>query len=213
MPKAAQPAASPEPAPAAAPEPVPAGSVPGVRPAHPGDAAGINPPAPTNDASAVIAEALADGRHPERLSALAAPTPFDLAAYRADPRPYLAGVEPGRVFQTAQPGSAVPALKTVGASHRRIRTGATVRLLVSAPPGAPVSWTSFDCGRFADNGVTAITTAADADGIASVTFEATPGTTGDVDILAGSPLASGQLHLVVEIDAAPVAALPANRQP
>lgn len=111
----------------------------------------------------------------------------------------------------------MPALTLVGAGYRRIATGDIVRLAITAPPGAPVSWTSFDCGRFADNGLNAVTVAAGADGVASVNFEATAGTTGDVDILAGCPLASGQLHIVVEIAPAPLAAgaqsIPVNRQP
>ena len=50
-----------------------------------------------------------------------------------------------------------------------------------------------------ENLLTAQTVQANAQGIAEVTFEATPGTIEDVNILAGSPVASGQVKFVVNV--------------
>jgi hypothetical protein len=54
-------------------------------------------------------------------------------------------------------------------------------------------------GRFVDATLPCISVAADADGIASATFIATAGTSGAVQILAGSPLASGQVTVLLDV--------------
>ena len=53
-----------------------------------------------------VVEAIRQGNHPERVSVLVRPQPFDAKAYQTNPAAYLEVVEPGRVFQTAQPGPA-----------------------------------------------------------------------------------------------------------
>jgi hypothetical protein len=148
-----------------------------------------------------VVEAIRQKKHLDRLSALGTPAPFDAKAYHADPSAYLSQVEVGRVFQVAQPGPGVQRLRAVSSNFHRVTQGESVMLRVSAPAGAPVSFASFDCGQF-DNQLTAITVAASKDGEAEVRFTATTGTIDDIHILAGSPLASGQVRFVVNVSVA-----------
>jgi len=76
--------------------------------------------------------------------------------------------------------------------------GEAVRLAVQAVPESPVTFTSFDLGQFS-NQLTTITVLADENGVASTEFLATPGTINDVNILAASPMASGQVKFVVNV--------------
>jgi hypothetical protein len=155
-------------------------------------------PRDANRMVASVAEALSTGRFPERLSPMLAPKPFDEQAYRKNPETYLNTVEPGRVFQCAQPGPNVPALNRDSKPGLRTVQGETVSLKVRAPSGAPVTFTSFDSGAF-QNQLPSITVAAGDDGVAIARFTGTPGTYGLVNILAGSPLASGRVSFVVDI--------------
>lgn len=161
---------------------------------------GALPPikADANPQVEAVVEAIQQKRHPERLSAMASPPPFDAKAYRSDPAAYLSVVELGRVFQTAQPGPGVPRLQAVSPNLQMVKQGESVKLKVIAPPGSPVSFTSFDCGEF-DNRLTAITVTADEEGVAEARFTTTPGTIEDIHILAGSPQASGQVRFVVNV--------------
>ncbi len=154
------------------------------------------------------AEALRDETHAERLSVLVRPAKFSLKAFKADPQAYLDVVEPGRVFQAAQPGPGVPRLRTVSDRRQQIAQGDSATLRVVVPPGAPVTFTSFDAGAF-QNGLTSISVQADQQGLAEAKFLATPGTIADVHILAGSPVASGQIRFVVNV-VQPDAAAPAG---
>jgi hypothetical protein len=142
---------------------------------------------------------LHDHQHPERLSPLIAPKPFDLAAYRRDPKAYLDIVEPGRVFQVAQPGPDVLRIQAMGPTQAAIPQGGTTVLRVHAIPGMPVSYTSFDLGRFAENQLTAITVAADDSGIAQATFVGASGTIGEVNIIAACPVTAGQITYHVDV--------------
>jgi hypothetical protein len=144
------------------------------------------------------AEAIRQKNHPERLSVLVSPKPFDAKSYKADPSAYLETVEPGRVFQTAQPGPGVPQLKPVASDFYAITQGESVTLRVNAPAGAPVSFTSFDAGQF-ENLLTATTVRANENGVAEVKFTATSGTINDINILAGCPTATGQVKFVVNV--------------
>lgn len=152
--------------------------------------------------AAAVSEALKKKDHPERLSALLPAKPFDKAAFEANPNAYLNTVEPGRCFLCAQPGKDVPALAAKTPGMSRIKQGESVKLSVKGAPLAPVSFTSFDLGTFAESKLNCVTVRADKDGVASVTFVATPGALNDCNILAGSPLASGQARFVVEISEA-----------
>jgi hypothetical protein len=153
-----------------------------------------------------VAEAARDGTHPERLTALLAPAPFDAQRFAADPQAYLDVVEPGRVFQSAAPGEHVPELELVGDAIATIPQGASTRLRVRGVPLGPVTFTSFACGAFA-NHLTSITVRADDAGVAEAIFTAPPGTLNDVNILAGSPLSSGQVNFCVTVTPA-ITALP-----
>ena len=150
--------------------------------------------------AASVVEALRTGKHPERLSVAIAPAPFDAAAFQRNPEAYLAVIEPGRVFQTRQPGPDVPALSSLVEDHLEMTQGGQVELVVRAAPLAPVSFTSLDLGIFAENTLSAITVRADKEGIARVHLKGMPGTIGEVSTLVGSPLASGQLRLLVSVN-------------
>lgn len=154
-----------------------------------------------NPQAASVLEALKSGAQPERLSLMHPPSkPFDQSAFEANPKAYLDVVEPGRVFQTMQPGKDVPALKIVGDGYYRLQQGQTVKLSAQSAPKAPITFTSTDLGAFAENNLNSVTVRADEKGLATVTFVAIAGTLNDVNILAGSPMASGQAHFVVDVE-------------
>ncbi len=152
-----------------------------------------------NPQIASVKEAMQSKTHPERLSSLIVPAPFDAAAFRASPEKYLNVVEPGRVWQVAQPGPGVKRLTSVSSEYEFIEQGQSVSLKVQADPGAPVTFTSFDLGAF-DNQLTSQTVKADEKGLAKATFIGTGGTRGEVKILAASPLSSGQVQFLVQVD-------------
>ena len=111
---------------------------------------------------------------------------------------YLAGVEPGRVWQSAPPGGGRTALRTMNALRRTAAAGATVTLRVQTVAGAPVSWATLHGGAFTPNGLNAITVAADATGEAAVDLQI-PSHAGTYQILAASPLAVGRLSFTVVV--------------
>jgi len=155
-------------------------------------------PADANPNVESVAEALRTGKHPERLTALLPANPFDREAFEKDPAAYLAVVEPGRVWQAAQPGKGVRVLRPLGGRFHMAEQGKLVELKVLAPAGAPVTFTSFDAGAF-ENRLTSITVRAGKDGIARAPFKGTPGTINDIRILAASPLATGQVEFKVVV--------------
>ncbi|QNN21560.1 hypothetical protein HED60_04480 [Planctomycetales bacterium ZRK34] len=135
------------------------------------------------------------------VSVAARPEPFDAERYRDDAayrQAYLVNVEPGRVFVSAQPGEGVPIISRIGSYFKSVTQGQTVQLQVKAEPEMPVTFTSFDLGIFS-NQLTTITVESDKSGIATAELVATPGTIEDVNILATSPVASGQIKFVVNI--------------
>lgn len=158
-----------------------------------------------NPQVASVSQAMKTHDHPERLSPLIAPKPFDLVAYQKNPKAYLDVVEPGRVFQVAQPGPDVVRIQAMSPTQASISQGTTTVLQVHVPAGMPVSFTSFDLGRFQENQLTAITVAADDRGLAQVTFVGAQGTIGEVNILAGCPVTAGQVtyHIHVGQEHAP----------
>ena len=165
---------------------------------------GVMPPVPVvaQSPAALVAESLKTGTHPERLSALVEPPPFDrqrwLSGDAAFIATYLQESQPGRVFQPAQPGAAVPKLRFASAPGVVIAQGATCGLSVEAPVGAPVSFAVMDGGVFG-NQLAAQTVRAGDDGRAMVLYTATAGVIEDVSILAASPLASGQLRFRIHV--------------
>jgi cytoskeletal protein RodZ len=146
--------------------------------------------------AASIAEALKNKDHPERLSILTRAERYDPAKIDE----YLRTAGPSRPFDTAQPARDVPALKAVGTTLFRIKQSGSVKLTVKGAPSGVVSATSVDLGTFQESGLNCATVRADKDGVASVTFVASAGAINDVNILVGSPLASGQVKFVVEIE-------------
>ena len=157
-------------------------------------------PANANPSVASVAEALRDKNHPERLSPLIPPKPFDREAFQRNPRAYLDVIEPARVFQTAQPGPGVEVLRQLSPRFPQIKQGESTKLRVKAVPQAPVTFHSFDLGRFAENQMTTVTVQANGEGIAEAEFVGSAGTYNNVDILAGSPLTTGQVKFVVYVE-------------
>lgn len=156
-----------------------------------------------NAQTAGVLEALKTRTHPENLSIMHPPeTPFDKAAFEKNPQAYLDVVQPGRIFQTKQPGQDVTALKVLGDGYYRVKQGDAVKLTTQGEPLSPITFTSTDLGAFAENKLNSITVRADEKGVATVTFVATPGTLNDVNILAGSPLSSGQARFKVDVEQA-----------
>jgi hypothetical protein len=145
-----------------------------------------------------VLEASSSGKHPERLSPLMPPTPFDRTAFEADPDAYLDVVEPGRCFQTAT-ADGPDAVALVGSPLVAATPGAMVPLLVRGAPGAPVTFTAFDGGVFAENGLGSVSVRADARGYAVVNFATPPDARGHLAVVAGSPLAVGNQRFFVEI--------------
>jgi len=146
-----------------------------------------------------VAEALRDKDKPERLSPLIQPKPFDPKAYQANPKAYLNVVEPGRVFQTAQPAKDVPRIRPLSPQLQNVKQGESVKLRVQAKPNYPVSFCSFDGGTFKETGLNSITVQANEVGVAEVTFVGSPGTINECNVLAGSPMASGQVKYMVNV--------------
>ena len=138
------------------------------------------------------------GRFPERLSPVIQPNAFDIDAYRQDPKAYLDVAEPGRVFQPAQPGAGVSQIRRRSPIDPQVVQGESVALRVKSVPNMPVTFTSFDLGQF-ENQLTSMTVEANAQGMAEVKFFGTPGTINNVNILAASPVASGQVKFVVNV--------------
>ena len=145
-----------------------------------------------------VIEAVETRRFPERLADVIAPARFDEAAYRANPRAYLDVIEPGRVWQSKQPGEGVPRITSLVGQVFDMQQGESVPLRVQVVPGAPVTFTSFDLGAF-ENQLTSITVAADDTGVAETLFIATPGTVETVSMVAASPLTSGQLEFFARV--------------
>ncbi len=151
-----------------------------------------------NPMVASVAEALQKGNHDERLSEMIVPAKFDEKAYIADSESYLNTVEPGRIWQPAQPKEGVPQAQAASPEYVEALQGEAVALKVQVVPHAPVTFTSFDLGAFS-NRLTSITVAADEKGMAIAPFTGTPGTYNEVHILAASPLTSGQVKFSVFI--------------
>ena len=164
---------------------------------HPGNTPEV-PKDSNPDVEALHAELAKEKPAPAALSSLFAPEPFDAKAYAKDKETWLKTVRPGRVFQSAQPGSEVSPIKASSKVFQNIVQGEKVLLEAKAEPGAPVTFYTPQVGEFSNRLTTQSVEAAE-DGIARATFTATAGTQGLVDILAASPLNSGQLRYRVRV--------------
>jgi hypothetical protein len=152
----------------------------------------------SSESVAQLARDLASRETPNAFSSFAPPSVFDANAYRADPQAYLSAIEPGRVFVPAQPGEGVPPIRSEGKRFHRLKQGESVRLKVAASPGAPVAFASQDLGQF-ENSLTSITIAANEEGVAEAVYTASGGTIDLVQVLAASPMASGQVQFTIDV--------------
>lgn len=152
-----------------------------------------------NEHVSSVAEAIRTKRNPERLTIFQRGQPFDLATFQEAPEEYLNTIEPGRVFQPAEPGLKVKPLRRKGVGFTRVLQGETAILRVQAEPHAPVSFHSSKLGQFS-SGLNSITVQADKNGIAEARFTASGGTYQDVEILAASPVNSGQVEFLVYVE-------------
>lgn len=156
-------------------------------------------PATANMNVQSVVEATKSGKNPERLSAIFMPKPFDRQAFVADKALYCTVIEPGRVWQSSDKADAPP-IKMVGATHRQVAPGGTVTLEAVGAPNSVISFNSFDLGAF-ENRLTSISVLTNEKGLAKATFRATPGTEGEVNVMAACPEAIGQLTYILFVGA------------
>jgi hypothetical protein len=168
--------------------------------ALPGETPIVAPNAAVNQ----VKETLRTGKDPQRVTPLLAAKPFDAKAYAENPAPYLASIEPGRVYQVLRAGPGVTVLDSVEGTMFDMPRKGQLPLRVQAKPGVPVTFYSADLGAWS-NGLSTITVAADAKGVATAVFTATPGTVGDVRIIAGGPLTAGQVQFFINVTEATAA--------
>ncbi len=152
----------------------------------------------TNAQTRSLAGAAEKNGNPERLSVLISPKPFDAEKYKQNPASYLSVPEPGRCNQPAAPSSTTPRIRAISPTRVQIKQNEGTKLRVQAVPKMPVTWTSFDLGKFS-NQLTTMTVEADQNGIAEVTFLGAPGTIADVHIVCAAPMASGQIRYTVNV--------------
>ena len=114
---------------------------------------------------------------------------------------YLAEVNPGRVWQTATPGVAVPVLKPDGPRLLSSSSFLPTKLQVIGAPSAPVTFTVFSDGGLGPTLLNSQTVVADAAGLASTTFSLLRGGTGMVR--AASPKASQFVQFTINTIPAP----------
>lgn len=156
----------------------------------------------SNEQTQLVAEALKSREKPERFSSFVVKRGFDAEKFRAEPAKYAAEyasvVEPGRVFAPAQPGDGVSVLRAESSRFHRVKQGEALRLSVEAVPNAPVTFASQDLGQF-ENQLSSVTVVANEQGIASATYTASGGTIDEVQILAASPVTTGQVAFTVSV--------------
>jgi hypothetical protein len=146
-----------------------------------------------------IVEAAQTHTHPERLSPMIAPTPFNRADWEANPQAYLDVVEPGRCYRTAEsPGPDTPQLRAQSPRLSHSEPGGKTHLMVMSAPNSPVTFTAFGGGEFVENGLNSISVKADARGYAGVTFVVPENARGLLPVLVGSPLAVGNQTFLID---------------
>lgn len=151
-----------------------------------------------NENTRSVAEAIRTGQHPERLSPIIAAPPFDEIAFEEDPQAYTSVIEPGRIYQSAQPGPGVDRIQITSSTFSSLLQGESVVFRVKVGAGDPVTFHSTEMGEF-DNRLNTITVLADDQGVAETTFRTTPGMHGLVNVLAASPRTTGQAHFYVRV--------------
>lgn len=159
----------------------------------------------THPQAASVVEAMKTGKYPERLSPIILPKAFNVEEYRKDPSTILNISAPGRVFQPAQPSDKTPPIRRITPMSHRMKQGDRLVLAVQVPAGDPVTWTSMDGGRFVETTLPTVTVAANDQGVAQATFEATTGIIDRVNILCSCLTTSGQLRYSIWVEKAPAA--------
>ncbi len=145
-----------------------------------------------------VVEALADGKHPERLSPMVSAAKFNKEQWDVNPRAYLSVVEPGRIYDTLPPGKNVPVLKMISSAYTFAVVGEAIRLQVQTKPNSPVTFTNFLNGFF-ENGLRSITVVSNTEGIAEAVSTMPIGNLPTkAEIVAASPVASGSVRFVIE---------------
>ena len=134
----------------------------------------------------------------EARSAAFLPEDFDKERYFEDPKTYLEKIRPGRVFKPAIPAEDVIPIAASSPRFTSLLQGESAILRVKASPSYPVTFYTPDSGEFS-NRLKTISVAADENGIAETKFTAVSGTRGVIDILAASPLHSGQARFAVKV--------------
>jgi hypothetical protein len=189
---------------------------------EPGGAdAGYSPPNPgfvplvkldANPHTKSVAEALNDktGSLGHRLSTLIEPPPFDRESYEKDPETYLNTVEPGRIWQQAEPGLGVVPLERKSRYSNAVLQGESVNLEVKVEPKMPVTFYSPRLGQF-DNQLATMTVRADDEGIARATFKASSGTREEIEVFASSPVHSGLARFLIDVEVPAVASSNPNK--
>ncbi len=154
----------------------------------------------SNKSTQLIKEALdsKDESLVSRLSVMTEAKPFDREAFEKDPQAYLDEIEPGRIWQSAPEAEGVKPIVHLGEFYRQLLQGESAPLSVKIEPNLPVTFYSPQLGRF-ENLLTSITVRSDEKGIANATYTATPGSRGDVTILAASPVNSGQARFLINV--------------
>jgi hypothetical protein len=164
---------------------------------HPGTAPAV-PKEANADVSGLYAELDKEKPNKAAVSSLFAPEPFDQKKYEADKQAWLTQIRPGRAFDPAQPSPEVKPIASASKTFQQVVQGEKVLLSVKAEPGSPVTFYTPQVGEFS-NRLTSQSVEASPEGIATATFTATAGTQGLVDILAASPVNSGQLKYRVRV--------------
>ncbi len=127
------------------------------------------------------------------------PEPFNREQFLSDPDTYVQRIRPARVYDPAQPGPDVTPLEALTTPFQSILQGEQINFRVKADPGMPVAFYTPQVGTF-DNLLSSITVVADEEGIATAAYRAGPGSQGLTDVLAASPVHSGQLQFRVIVE-------------
>ena len=156
---------------------------------------------PDNNASTrSVAEAIDDksGKLAHRLTSLISAPDFDRVQFEKDPDTYLNTIEPGRIWQSLEPAEGIVPINRTSDFYVEVLQGEKINLETKTDPKVPVTFYSPKLGQFS-NGLSMITVRADENGVARAAFLASSGTRGEIDILASSPLHSGQARFLINV--------------
>lgn len=125
-------------------------------------------------------------------------TAFDASRWTSDAgyrSAWLAGYDPARLWQPAEPAVGVPVLRSAAGRWLPVAPGGTVNVSVVGAPDAPVQFLSLSDPVFPAVGLNVITVQADATGTAWASLRVPR--QGIYTVLASSPLASGIVRIQV----------------